>query len=238
MIILFTWDATQAALSGYDYTTSPVTRVIDLADGQVSLVNDFGFANTSGSTYTYADRVWFDADDGGDLDSGETGISGVTVNLLNASRQVVATVTTNANGEFSFSGLSGGTFYYVEISDTAGKLTDYYGTTAPAIAGELQISNLTGDVDNTDDPNFGYNAKGAIGDTVFNDVDGDGTQDPGELGISGVTVKLYNDDDGDGVIDAGDDQVLATVTTDPNGNYMFSGLADGDYIVSIETPAG
>jgi uncharacterized repeat protein (TIGR01451 family) len=233
-------DATQAALDGiYDYTTSPVTRVIDLQPDEARLSNDFGFELIAGSTYIYKDRVWFDANED-QQDTGESGIAGVTVNLLNASRQVVGTVTTDAAGYFTFSGLQGSTIYYIEISDTAGKLTDFYGTTAAALAGERQISNLTMDLDYTTGnapwPNFGYTSRGAIGDFVWNDVDGDGVQDAGELGLSGVTVKLYNDVDGDGVIDAGVDLVVATVVTDANGNYIFSGLADGDYIVSIESP--
>jgi uncharacterized repeat protein (TIGR01451 family) len=229
-------DESQAALTGYSGTTSPATQVIDLDDGDARLSNDFGF-QSSGSTYTYKDRVWFDADEN-EQDDSETGISGVTVNLLDSSRGVLATVTTAADGYFEFSGLQGSTFYYVEISDTAGKLTDYYGTTAESLAGELQISNLSGDIDNTvepTEPSFGYSASGAIGDTVFNDVDGDEAQDAGELGLSGVTVELYSDGGTLGEID-GTDVVIATVTTDANGNYMFSGLADGDYIVSIETP--
>ena len=230
-------DATQAALAGYDYTTSPVTRVIGLAPGEARLNNDFGFQSAS-PTYSYRDRVWFDLD-GNQQDTGENGIAGVTVNLLNASRQVVATVTTDANGYFNFGGLQDGTFYYIEISDTAGKLTDFYGTTPGAIAGERQISNLTGNLDYTTGsapwPNFGYTSRGSVGDTVFNDVDGDGVQDPGELGISGVTVKIYSDGNANGVIDPGD-SVVATVVTDANGSYMFSGLPDGDYIVSIESP--
>ena len=231
-------DISQAALTDYELTTSSIYSVKNMDDEDASMTNDFGFKNTSVTTYTFKDRVWFDASED-EEDDGESGISGVTVNLLDSGRNVLTTVTTDANGYFSFSGIEGGTFYYVEITDTAGKLTDYYGTTAEAAAGELQVSNLTANVDNTvepTEPSFGYSANGAIGNTVFNDVNGDGDQDAGELGISGVTVKLYNDDDGDGIIDAGVDIVQATLVTDANGNYVFSGLGGTQYIVSVESP--
>ena len=63
-------------------------------------------------------------------------------------------------------------------------------------------------------------ANGMIGDTIFLDTgDGaggapNGTPDPGE-GLEGVTVELY---DATGAI------LLATTTTDENGNYYFGGV--------------
>ncbi|MBK9462532.1 MAG: carboxypeptidase regulatory-like domain-containing protein [Sphingobacteriales bacterium] len=54
---------------------------------------------------------------------------------------------------------------------------------------------------------------------LWNDTNGDGVQDPGETGIPGVTITLY-DSNGD---------VIATTTTDDNGNYVFEGLPAGDY---------
>ncbi|MCX7593898.1 MAG: GEVED domain-containing protein [Fischerella sp.] len=76
--------------------------------------------------------------------------------------------------------------------------------------------------------------KGAssIGDRVWNDINGNGVQDAGEGGFANVTVALYRDIDGDGVIDATDPQ-LDTQTTDANGNYDFTGLIFGNYIVKV-----
>jgi len=71
-----------------------------------------------------------------------------------------------------------------------------------------------------------------IGDRVWEDVDGDGIQDPGEPDIEDVTVDLIWDLDGDGVIDA-DEPVLATRTTNSNGYYEFNELIFGNYIVQV-----
>ncbi len=68
-----------------------------------------------------------------------------------------------------------------------------------------------------------------IGDLVFNDKNNNGKQDAGELGIAGVTVKLF---------DSANNQVGSSVTTDANGNYLFSNLPSGTYTVEISAPAG
>jgi len=56
-----------------------------------------------------------------------------------------------------------------------------------------------------------------IGNRVWEDTDGDGVQDPGEPGVSGVTVELQ---------DAGG-TLIASATTDANGNYIFSNDPNG-----------
>lgn len=58
-----------------------------------------------------------------------------------------------------------------------------------------------------------------IGNRVWNDADSDGVQDPGELPIAGVTVRLYQGS-----------TVVGTAVTDANGEYYFvsSTTADGN----------
>ncbi|MGB4937653.1 MAG: SdrD B-like domain-containing protein, partial [Ferruginibacter sp.] len=65
---------------------------------------------------------------------------------------------------------------------------------------------------------------GSIGDKVWYDTNRDGIQDAGENGIKGVTVKLRN----------ASNTVIATDVTDASGNYLFTGLAAGNY--SVEFP--
>lgn len=73
--------------------------------------------STCPQTGSIGDRVWYDTDRDGIQDGGENGILGVTVKLRNASNTVIATTTTNANGNYLFSGLNAGT-YSVEFPVT------------------------------------------------------------------------------------------------------------------------
>ncbi len=72
---------------------------------------------------------------------------------------------------------------------------------------------------------------GQIGYFVWNDLNGNGCQDPGEPGIPGVKVDLYA-----GCPMSG--SPIMTTNTDANGHYFFSGLCLGFYTVSFNTPAG
>src|SRR4029450_2678432 len=65
---------------------------------------------------------------------------------------------------------------------------------------------------------------GIIGDRVWDDLDGDSVQDPGELGIANVTVTVRGDSDGDGVFET----VVATVVTDVDGGYSFAATPGSD----------
>ena len=68
----------------------------------------------------------------------------------------------------------------------------------------------------------------ALGNYVWNDLDGDGVQEPGEPGIAGVTVELL-----DAV-----GNIIASTITDAAGLYNFSGLINGSYTVLFTSPVG
>jgi len=67
------------------------------------------------------DRVWLDANVNGIQDSGEIGIDGVTVKLLDASQNVLSTDVTAAGGYYLFDQLSAGS-YFVQFTSPAGYL--------------------------------------------------------------------------------------------------------------------
>ena len=79
---------------------------------------------------------------------------------------------------------------------------------------------------------------GSISGKVYNDVDADNTLDSGELGIANVTVDLFNDLDGDGVLDVTDTQVGGSQITNATGDYVFSSLPLGKYLVRETLPSG
>lgn len=79
---------------------------------------------------------------------------------------------------------------------------------------------------------------GSLGDLVFFDDNRNGVQDPGESGVSGITVTLIGGG-ADRVIGTGGDDTAATTTTDGQGNYLFSGLTPGvEYKAMFSLPAG
>ena len=59
-------------------------------------------------------------------------------------------------------------------------------------------------------------------------TDNNGQQDGTEAGIPGVTLELYLNGQTPGV-----DAPLATTTSDSNGDYLFTGLEEGDYMLYI-----
>ncbi|MEL6983202.1 MAG: SdrD B-like domain-containing protein, partial [Actinomycetota bacterium] len=74
-------------------------------------------------------------------------------------------------------------------------------------------------------------ATAALGDRVFLDENRNGVQDPGERGVGDRVVNLWTDDDGDGAPDV----IIATATTDVNGNYLFTDL-DPRLVYFIQIP--
>lgn len=69
-----------------------------------------------------------------------------------------------------------------------------------------------------------------IGDRVWADLNRNGIQDEGGVGIEGLTVDLF-----EGCTDT---VVAATRTTSNSGQYVFTNLAPGDYRIRVTGPAG
>lgn len=67
-----------------------------------------------------------------------------------------------------------------------------------------------------------------IGDFVWYDTNANGIQDEGELGVEGVIVHLTDCAGG----------MLATMSTNASGYYLFSNLQPGDYAIHFVLPAG
>lgn len=211
---------------------------ITLAEGQVYKAADFGYVSAAG-TAVIGDRVWSDADGDGVQDPGEVGIGGVTLNLVNvgpdgvcgtADDVVTASTSTAADGSYLFAGVAPGA-YCVDVTDTGNVLAGLTlsGGTDPSakitvIAGGAYL-----------DADFGYQGRnGQIGNLVFYDGNRSGVYDPGpvERGVAGVTLSLLGPGP-DGVLGTADDVTIATTTTDANGGYLFTGLADGTYHVVV-----
>lgn len=72
----------------------------------------------------------------------------------------------------------------------------------------------------------------SVSGLVFNDANGNGLVNPGELGIGSVGVQLTWAGP-DGVFGTGDDGATVQIPTSPTGNYSFTGLAPGNYRLNV-----
>lgn len=204
-------DASGTILTGFSII--PLTTP---AVGNENLGYDFGFTEV-----TIGNFVWFDADGDGLFDAGEQGIDGVTVVLLDSSRQPVL----NRAGQPAVQVTSGGGFYQFTPADGVVPNGSYI-IAIDLSQGSLSTFSLTGQdtggVNNNDPINddedsdaaenngfaeieltaptggnenqsfdFGF-GRVQIGNFVWNDINGDGLQSPAELGIEGVVVKLLD----------------------------------------------
>ena len=136
------------------------------------------------------------------------------------------TAITDENGAYRFAGLAPGAYRVVIVDPNAGDLAGLIPTQAYTGRGATQASVIVTDA-SVEGVDFGLVAPATIGDRVWDDANGNGT-DEGEPGVPHATVILT---DANGV-------EVARTTTDANGNYHVTGLVPGTYTVSIEVPAG
>ena len=204
------------------------------------------------------DTIWVDTDKDGVLDADEKGLPDVVVTLLDATGKEVATIKTDADGKYKFTGLPEGS-YSVTVTAPTGyefttKGTDPNSNTDSncAVDGKTDPFSLTvgtesvtdGDVDaNTDLTQDCGLYKPAvkptpvsIGNIIWDDTNKDGKQDVGEPALVGAVVSLL-DNAGQPAKDL-DGNPVANITIDDTGKYVFSNLAEGDYQVVVVPPAG
>ncbi len=213
-----------------DINASGMSGLYTVTTGQQNLTVDGGLYQKA----SIGDKVWLDNNGNGIQDAGEAGISGVTVKLLNTAGTVLATTTTNASGNYLFSALNPGDYAVQIVAPTGYTITgkdqggndDTDSDFDPATGKSIVTTLTSGQNDLSWDA--GLYKVASIGDKVWCDVNGNGIQNTGEAGISGVTVNLLNA--------AG--AIIATTTTNSGGNYLFSGLTPGDYAVQVVAPSG
>jgi hypothetical protein len=225
-------------------TTIDNTTIIDLDDtGPIDLSADFAYE--ADTPNTISGTIWEDLDADGTLEGGEAGrFNGVTVVLRDSNGNIVATTSTDGNGDYSFTGLPDGT-YTVDVTDENNLLNGYWHSDGPndnannnSQDDPYSVSVTGGQTNDTAD--FGYYIEpAALGNFVWEDLDNDGIQDPGEPGIEGVKVTLT-------ITYPNNDVVTITTTTDVNGEYFFDNLlldedynsSDGGptYKLSVEVP--
>lgn len=196
----------------------------DQADGDGDGVGDACDSTTIG------DRVWLDGNLNGIQDGGESGFEGVTVELLSADGTSQGTTSSAADGSYSFSGVPGGT-YYLALSEPPGfcfTMRDQGDDATDSDVDPVTFTTALFEVaEGGDDPSrdAGVVPDASVGNRVWLD-DGDGIQDGGESGVSGVVVRLYE----------ASDEIVGGTVTDADGFYAFS-PGPGEYYLEFVLPA-
>jgi serine-aspartate repeat-containing protein C/D/E len=163
-------------------------------------------------------------------DPNATPISGVTIQLRDAGGTVIATTTTDANGNYLFSGMPPGSYSVHQVLKSGYfDADDHVGTAGGAIVDAETLGSvvLTSGVNGLH-YDFCQQPPASISGVVHVDVNGNCDTDPNAPPLAGVLIHL---------LDASGN-LLASTVTDANGVYTFSGLAEGQYSVQKITPAG
>ncbi|MDK2939212.1 MAG: hypothetical protein PWQ51_1376 [Methanolobus sp.] len=187
------------------------------------------------------DKVWNDLDMDGRQDNGEPGIAGVNVYLYKYDFckeewfQVQKT-TTNEYGMYDFS-VERGSYYYVNFGLIDGyafspqyKAKSWKDSDADVVTGNTAWKQICSDYKKWDAGMYCEPTPepAGVGNYVWNDLNVNGLQESGEIGMEGVTVKLYTCEG----------ELVATTETDEEGHYDFDDLEAGSYYIEFVSPSG
>jgi len=193
------------------------------------------------------DIVWWDVNANAVQDGFEIGLPALTINLwrddngdgnLDGGDFFLTSTITDENGFYLFENLP------TESDDGFGNVTQiqYLVEVVPTIEmvatydldglGSLNTAAVTLDAGNENrlDVDFGYRGRSSIGDTIWNDANRDGVQQPGEVGIPGVGLTLVFS----GGPEFGGNTMTLRATTDANGQYLFQNLIGGLYSITLD----
>ncbi len=168
--------------------------------------------------------VYNDANQNMQRDPEEGSLAGAIV-TLRRSGQTLATVTTGANGLYSFPNLAAGQ-YEVQETDPPGYTSTTLNSWLLVVGANTALTQDFGDVE-----------MAKVQGRVFVDGNGNGVYDTGEAGVRQVPIRLYQDANGNGTLDPGDPQ-LAERETGGAGNYTFTTLTPGSYLVKVLSRSG
>ena len=205
---------------------------IKLDSGQSSLDNLFCEHRPASLT----GKVYHDRNDNGVRETGEEGIAGVVIQLLDQQGNIVAETVTDKDGCYQFTGIPAGKYDIRQIqpggwldgTDSAGQV-DGQPSGQPENPGDVIRCVELNWGDEGQEFNFAELLPGVIAGFVHTDLVRDCVFRPeaNETGIPGVTVQLLS----------AEGQVIATTKTNAWGRYRFEGLRPGVYSVRELQPA-
>ncbi|MBU1425785.1 MAG: DUF11 domain-containing protein [Gammaproteobacteria bacterium] len=230
-------------------TTSQVVNIVLNGDGASAAMS-----GTSGNNFaeivpsSISGTVFLDQNNNGVQNGADTGIAGVSIELLDNANAVVSTTSTDASGNYSFTGLLPGNYAVREPSQpagtsngittagavgnggTPGSVTGV--TTVPSVIGSTTKITLPPNTASTGN-NFADIPNGrSLSGRVFLDYDNNGLLDGPDHGIGQQTINLTGSD-------INGNPVTVSTTTVSTGTYSFTGLPEGTYTVTEPVqPAG
>ncbi|MEO1524386.1 MAG: SdrD B-like domain-containing protein [Planctomycetota bacterium] len=211
--------------------------VVTVGTGELIDDVDAGFVE---STFGFlSGRVWNDEDTDGIEDPGEPGIGGVTVELRDLGGRTLAIKTSGAtDGEYRFGGLEPG-IYMVVFGDGPTGFT----RSAPDQGGDDRVDSdpigrrvivnvpTGGSVTDVDAGMYENSGGAVIWGRVWNDLNQDGIQDPGEPDWVPRSIFLVKD----GRLARNiEDRFLRT----SGARFRFAGLEPGEYFMKMFLQAG
>ena len=182
--------------------------------------------------------VWADENDDGVRDPTEIiriGMTQITLTGIDDLGNPVNLVTmTAADGSYSFNMLRAGTYTVTETQPASwADGMESVGSAGGTVGNDVFTDVMLGVNEMAVDYDFGETGSSLSG-FVYNDLDGDGINDPMDPGIPGVTITIMGTDlDGN--------PINRVVLTGPDGSYSFSGLPQpdaGGYTVTETQPPG
>lgn len=198
-------------------------------------LSGFFFA-TSGFSATIGDSVWVDDNADGLRQASETtGLSGITVNLLDVANAIITNEITDASGNYLFANVTAGT-YRVQFVAPAGSVFSPtgFGLDSSVNAAGFTTGFTVGATNNVLNIDAGLFQPASISGSVVSDLNGNGFQDGNEIGQAGIPVQLIREV-------AGIQSIIATAVTGANGSYLFAGLdpvvGTTSYRIQVQAPA-
>ncbi len=246
------YTVTPSVPSGYSAGMETVGKVNGTTDGAGSssseLVSGISMqtsSQTTGAGYNFgmikgtsiSGEVYKDSNGDGKLETGDSGLSGVTVTLYKGSSTTpIASTTTNSSGLYSFSNLAPGTYKVVEtiLNNYVGTGSDVGTVGGTANGTSVNVSTIGSVALSSGQTgvnyNFGESQPVCISGKCYNDQQNNCNS--GQSGLGGVTVKCYNS--------AG--VCVGSTTTSSSGSnvgcFSFNNLAPGVYTVCSTTLSG
>ena len=176
----------------------------------------YNIDTTPTATGTVSGLVYEDANEDGGQDSGEPGIANVSI-LITDADGTIQTVITDTDGNWNASLIVGQTTINIDQNTLPDGAVQTQGSN-PTVVTIEEATNANGGID-------GYYIPlqlGTVNGLVFEDINGNETQDEGELGIENVSISIIDADD-----------IIQTTTTDTDGTWSAT-VIEGEAVIIID----